>query len=116
MLIRKGNPDFMVPEEPRFTTRDGFRLKPAWVVESGDQVLEIDLAIVWDANEGVLKHKASEKGATTRFCVISSILRRHSRRVAWYSVRGVWFIVKLWSWGLPWSLGFTIWHTLAHRF
>ncbi|KAL3225188.1 hypothetical protein MRX96_049324 [Rhipicephalus microplus] len=31
------------------------------VVESGDQVLMIDLAIVWDANEGVLKHKENEK-------------------------------------------------------
>lgn len=53
-------------QEPRFTTRDGFRLKPDLVVESGDQVLVIDPAIIWDSNEGVLEHKASEKGAKYR--------------------------------------------------
>ncbi|KAL1457340.1 hypothetical protein MTO96_043512 [Rhipicephalus appendiculatus] len=39
------------------------RLKPDLVVESNDQVLVIDMAVVWDANEGVLKDKAKEKAA-----------------------------------------------------
>ncbi|KAL3193345.1 hypothetical protein MRX96_017578 [Rhipicephalus microplus] len=62
-LIRKRNPALTVREEPRFTTRKGVRLKPDSVIESDDQVMVIDLAIVWDANEGVLKHKARKKGA-----------------------------------------------------
>ncbi|KAH8035907.1 hypothetical protein HPB51_011005 [Rhipicephalus microplus] len=65
-LIRKRNPALTVREKPRFTTRDGVRLKPALLIESDDQVIMIDLAIVWDANEGVLKHKAGEKGAKYR--------------------------------------------------
>ncbi|KAL3196919.1 hypothetical protein MRX96_015002 [Rhipicephalus microplus] len=65
-LIRKRNPALTVREKPRFTTRDGVRLKPALVIESDDQVIMIDLAIVWDANEGVLKYKAGEKGAKYR--------------------------------------------------
>ncbi|KAL3194922.1 hypothetical protein MRX96_045833 [Rhipicephalus microplus] len=62
-LIRKRNAALTVREEPRFTTRDGVRLKPDSVIESDDHVMVIDLAIVWDANEGVLKHKAREEGA-----------------------------------------------------
>ncbi|KAL1482954.1 hypothetical protein MTO96_033467 [Rhipicephalus appendiculatus] len=62
-LIREKNPELIVREEPRLTSRDGVRLKPDLVVESSDQVLVIDLAVVWDANEGVLKDKAKEKAA-----------------------------------------------------
>ncbi|KAL1470459.1 hypothetical protein MTO96_040419 [Rhipicephalus appendiculatus] len=62
-LIREKNPELTVREEPRLTSRDGVRLKPDLVVESSDQVLVIDLAVVWDANEGVLKDKAKEKAA-----------------------------------------------------
>ncbi|KAH7934500.1 hypothetical protein HPB51_029139 [Rhipicephalus microplus] len=62
-LIQKRNLALTVREELRFTTREGVRLKPDLVVEPDDQVIVIDLVIVWDANEGVLKHKARQKGA-----------------------------------------------------
>lgn len=73
-LIRKRNPALTVREEPRFTTRDGVRLKPDLVIESDDQVMVIDLAIVWDANEGVLRHKAREKGA--KYSVLKDLFDR----------------------------------------
>ncbi|KAH8032076.1 hypothetical protein HPB51_022916 [Rhipicephalus microplus] len=42
--MRKRNPALTVREEPRFTARDGVRLKPDVVVESGDQVMRYGFA------------------------------------------------------------------------
>ncbi|KAH8026729.1 hypothetical protein HPB51_024228 [Rhipicephalus microplus] len=65
-LISNRNSAVTIREEPRFTTRNGVRRKPDVVVQSGDQMLVIELVAVWDANDGVLKHKASEKAANPR--------------------------------------------------
>lgn len=62
-LVREKNPDVVVREEPRLTTREGTRLKPDLVIESDGEVLVVDVAVVWDANEGVLKDKARQKAS-----------------------------------------------------
>ncbi|KAL1487057.1 hypothetical protein MTO96_008360 [Rhipicephalus appendiculatus] len=74
-LVTEKNPGFTVREEPRFTTCDGVTLKPDIVIESSDQVCVVDLAVVWDANEGVLKDKAKEKAS--KYACLKDLLDAH---------------------------------------
>lgn len=71
-LVRKKKPQVNVRDEPRLTTRDGTRLKPDLVIETPDRVLVVDLAVVWDANEGVLRQQTREKAA--KYVVLYSCL------------------------------------------
>nr|XP_054922683.1 sodium-dependent multivitamin transporter-like [Dermacentor andersoni] len=45
------------------TLTDAQRLKPDTVLKTVDEVLVVDLAVVWDANVGVPKDKTREKAA-----------------------------------------------------
>lgn len=76
-LVREKNPEVNVREEPRLTTSDGTRLKPDLVVETPDRVMVVDVAVVWDANEGVLRQKTREKAA--KYAVLSSCMSARSR-------------------------------------
>lgn len=67
-MIADKNPGTNVSEEPRFPSSDGLRLKPDLVIESGDEAIVIDLAVAWDANDGVLKSKSTEKA--TKYAVL----------------------------------------------
>ncbi|XP_070380860.1 uncharacterized protein [Dermacentor albipictus] len=60
-LFREKNPRVVVHEVNRLTTREGTRLKPHLDIETDGEVLVVDLAVVLDAYEGVIKDKARKR-------------------------------------------------------
>ncbi|KAH9378259.1 hypothetical protein HPB48_011468 [Haemaphysalis longicornis] len=85
-LAKEKVPGATVTEEKVFMTKEGVRLKPDLVLQVGEEVVIVDVAVTWDSNEGILKQKCKDK--VQKYSSLKGLFSRSISVHSWNGFRG----------------------------